>query len=193
MESVVEEVIIGIADGDVEFALEFRAEGLPVLFHDEAQVIFFPLFGDAVVNDSGLRVPKRNGPAISAARAIDGVPCAPLFAGHGPEVAIAKEIFDADFAAHGEADVAGDGAVAGPFEAELIDVSISVLVDVDEFEGAEIYAVRTGGPGAVEKIGIEDLQRQRGPTAGGKTGKDASVRRSHGAEFFFNVRNQFLR
>ncbi len=81
----------------------------------------------------------------------------------------------------------------GRSETELVGVGVGVVGDVYEFEGAKVNAVGVESPGAVEEVGVEDLQGERNPAAGGAAREDAGAGLADGAELLLDVRDQFLR
>ena len=119
VDGVVEEVVVGLADPDVELALELGAEFGPVRFQNAAKVVCLPVLGGLVVDRAGDGIPERNGPAVGTSGPVGGVPGAPLAAREGPRVAPAEHIFDLALVPHGVANLARDVARRRPLEAVL--------------------------------------------------------------------------
>ena len=75
----------------------------------------------------------------------------------------------------------------------VVHIGVVVLVDVDEFKRPEIDRVGSVRPGAVEKVGVKDLQRQRHPAARRGAVQHAGVRLADAAIFLLDIGDQFLR
>ena len=144
-------------------------------FENAAQVVRLPVLGGLVVDHPGHGIPQRHGPAIRAAGAVGRVPCTPLAARERPGVALAENVFDLAFVAHGVANVARDIACAGPLEAMLVDIGVIVVINVDKLKRAEIDAVGAERPGPVEIIRVENLECQGHPAARRAAVQEAGV------------------
>src|SRR5437868_5704658 len=120
MHGVVQEIIVGFADPDVQLAAQARREFLPVLLKNQAQVVALPMLDDAAVDLAGLGVPQRHRATISAARPVNRIPRAPLLARHRPTVARAKHVFHLALVANRELDIAIGGALARSLEAPAV-------------------------------------------------------------------------
>src|SRR5262245_55301501 len=117
MDGVVEEIIIGLADPDVELAAQFRGQRTPVLLQNEPQIVFLPMLQNRAVDFPGLAVPQGLGIAVVAAGTECGIPGAPIAATQFPAVASAEDALELDLVAYCDARVAVDLAGAGPLEA----------------------------------------------------------------------------
>src|SRR5205823_271443 len=114
------------------------------------------MFGHSMIDFAGLWIPERDGQAIGPARTESSVPGAPLLAGKSVAVGASKQIFDRDFAAHRERDIAFCIPRAGPLVSIFVYESVGILIDIDELQGAKIHRVRTRGPCAIEEIRIKN-------------------------------------
>src|SRR5437867_13446331 len=74
VDGIIQVIVVRFANGDVDLTSKLWTDGLPILLEQHPQVVFFPVIDDRLVDDAGLWVPKRNGTAIGAARAIRRVP-----------------------------------------------------------------------------------------------------------------------
>src|SRR6476660_97148 len=57
MNSVVQKVLVRLANPDREFASKLRAERLPVLLAHHSQVVFLPVLSERAIDLSGLLIP----------------------------------------------------------------------------------------------------------------------------------------
>ena len=79
VDCVVEEVGVGVANGDVKLAFELGAEGGPVALHDRGEVVVVvPVGEDLLVDRAGLRIDDLCGIAVFAGGREDGLPDVPL-------------------------------------------------------------------------------------------------------------------
>src|ERR1700680_297822 len=193
-DGVVEIVGVARADLDVNLADELGSERLPVALKDVAQVVVLaPIGGDLMVNHAGKRIPDGLGVAIVTDGAVDGLPDIVLVGGAAMS---AEHELAAVFAVHGGDDGvirrAGRGASnAGP--RAFGPQGVLVIIKVDDLVGAEVHRVWAHAPGAVEKIGIEDLHAQRFPAARGAAIKTARPALPDAAELLLDRRDQLLR
>src|SRR4030095_6495364 len=91
MNGIIEEIIIGFADRDVNFPFHFGAKDSPVLFQDQPEVVFLPMRDDGFIDLSASSIPKRHGSAFSTARSVHCVPRSPLLPGHRPAASKADD------------------------------------------------------------------------------------------------------
>ena len=89
--------------------------------------------------------------------------------------------------------VAVDVARARALEPPIVDVGVVVRVDVDQLKGAEVHAIRTVRPSAVEEVGVEHLQRQRHPTARRSAVEHPRVRAAERTKLALDIWNELLR
>ncbi len=76
---VVEKIVIGLADIDMNFSFEFWSQRCPVAFQDVTKIVVLaPVFGYRMIYFSGLLVPDRFGIAVAAGRRIHCLPDIPL-------------------------------------------------------------------------------------------------------------------
>src|SRR2546425_3520076 len=122
MNGVVQVVVICFADGNVDLSAKLRSESLPVLLENHAKVVFLPVIDDRLIDNAGLWIPQRNGPAAGTARTVRRVPGAPLLTGHRPTVAGAHDVFHLTFVPDSELHLAIDIAFAGTFGTTIINV-----------------------------------------------------------------------
>jgi hypothetical protein len=84
IDGVVEHVIIGAADVDVQLAAEFGTKLVPIALKDRGEiVVLLPVGGDVVVDDARFFVENGLRVAVLADGAVDGLPDVKLFAGAG--------------------------------------------------------------------------------------------------------------
>jgi len=162
---------VHIADIDMELADELRPQPGPVVFEIVAQVVFFPLFRDFVVDFPRLPIPKGLRVAILADRSVSGFPDSPLVPAPVP---VSESPFVIVGVADGVPHLAVRVAGLGPFGRDVVVnpvVGVFVLVDVDELVITEVHRVGAEGPGAAEEVGMEDLHGQADPASGRAAGK----------------------
>ena len=95
----------------------------------------------------------------------------------------------------GSIDLAEIVAMDGPldlFEGAVYEIGVVVVVDVDQGVGAEVDGIGTGGEGAVVLVGIEDLDSEGFPAAGGAAVEEAAPPFAEALELRFDVRNQLV-
>ena len=73
------------------------------------------------------------------------------------------------------------------------DVGVFVVVNVDNLVGAEVDRVGAERPAAVEGVGVEDLEGEGDPAAGGAAVGDAGLAVADAAEQLFDVGDQLVR
>ncbi len=71
-------------------------------------------------------------------------------------------------------------------------IEILVFEQIGSGKVAEIRRIRSGWPGASKECGIRHLQPQRGPSAGGVAGEQASAGLGVHAVFLLEVRDQLF-
>src|SRR5207247_1223737 len=74
----------------------------------------------------------------------------------------------------------------------VLPVRVGIVINVDDLVIPEIDRVGTAGPRAAVKIRIEDLMRERDPSAGRSAGEQARPRLTNRAELFFHGGNGLL-
>ena len=100
VDGVVQEIVVGLADPDVQLAPELRAQLGPVGFQYAAEVIRLPVLGGLVVDHAGLGVPERDRAAVRTAGPVGRVPGTPLAAGERPGIAVPENVFDLALVPH---------------------------------------------------------------------------------------------
>src|SRR5262249_8533963 len=81
---------------------------------------------------------------------------------------------------------------AGTLHAVFIEIRVSIFVDVDKLKASEIDPVGARRPNSVEKIRVEDFERQRNPTASGLPIQYTRRGLSDAMESLFDISDQFL-
>src|SRR4051812_22579450 len=113
------------------------------------------MLDDRRVDQPGRLLPGYRGTLVRPSRDVDCVPGPPLASREGPRVALAQHVLQLALVPHRVPDVAAALPRGGPLEAVGVDVGVAVPVEVDELERAEVDAVGTERPGAVEGLGVE--------------------------------------
>src|SRR5258708_2055338 len=116
------------------------------------------MFHHRAVDRAGSWIPQGYRQSICAARAVDGVPGAPLPAGGSVTVVRSEDVFDLAFVAHGEFRITFAGTGTGAFKSEAIHVSVGVGVDVDQLKRSKIHAIGIASPAALKKVRVKNLQ-----------------------------------
>ncbi len=83
-----------------------------------------------------------------------------------------------------------DGGLAAPLD--LFVKGVLVFIDVDAFDVGEVDGIGAIAPHAAEEIGVEDLQRERFPSAGGSAIEQARPRLADDAEALLDFGDQLL-
>src|SRR6202020_3350989 len=130
--------------------------------------------------------------AVGADGRIHGLPNIKMLAGAAVG---AKAQFEMAHLVHVEADHAIAFAYGGDgngLEWPDQEIGVGVVVEIRSHVTVEIDGVGTEGPGAVVKIGIENLHGERFPSSGRTAGGDAGPTLADAAKLFFDGGEKFL-
>src|SRR5262249_845053 len=137
-----------------------------------------------------LRIPKWHRATVGASRPVRRIPRAPLLTGHGPTVAGAHNVFHLALMANGEFDFSIDIPLAGTLNSAFVEVSVLIVVNVDELESAKVNTIGAGRPDRIEEIRIEDFERERHPAARRSAIQHTRVWFAKSMKILFDIRNQ---
>src|SRR5215471_11388140 len=111
--SAIEVIAVRISDRNMNLSPQLGTDRRPVLLEYHAEIVFFPMVDDRLIDVSGFRIPQWHRATVTAPRSIRCVPGSPLLAGHRPTILGAHDILHLAFMADSEFDIALNITFAG--------------------------------------------------------------------------------
>ena len=189
MHGLVQEVGVGIADRDVNFSFELRAELRPIAMQNCVQIVVLaPVIHHGFIDVSGELVEDRGGIAVRPHRRIHRLPNIELLA--GTPVGAQRQFVMSDLIHLGNnvAIAFAHGGNGHRLEWAANEIRVGIFVEVGGLVAVKIDRVGAEGPGAVEIFWIKNLRGQRFPSAGRTAGGHAGPALTDTAILFFDHR-----